>query len=179
MMGRCGRPQDPQFAGYGGRGIFVCDAWARSFDEYAIWLIEASGGDLTLQVDREDNDGPYSPENCRMVTRLVNAQNKRNNVWLTAYGETKVLAEWARDERCVVSDRELARRVSNGWESIRALTDTPVPGPRRKTHCPKDHELTPENRYERGDGYLICKTCAKAAAKAQYYNQKNTTRSTT
>jgi hypothetical protein len=35
-----------------------------------------------LDIDRIDNNLDYTPKNCRWTTRKVNANNKRNTVWL-------------------------------------------------------------------------------------------------
>ena len=69
-----------------------------------------------------DNDGPYSPDNCRWVTRSQNLRNRRTNRLETAWGETKTLADWGEDARCTVSKGTLASRVRYGWHFEDALT---------------------------------------------------------
>lgn len=107
------------FKYYGARGVSVCDEWTKDADAYIDWAL-ANGfkKNSGLQVDREDNDGPYSPENCRIVTTIVNANNKSNNFIVAAFGETKTVAEWTRDNRCAVSYGTL-------WERLRSHRDTP------------------------------------------------------
>ena len=39
--------------------------------------------------------GNYEPDNCRWVTSIIQARNRRNNHKETYKGETKNLAEWA------------------------------------------------------------------------------------
>lgn len=82
MVRRCHDPRAEQFKDYGGRGIFVCDEWRASAHAFIKWAIN-SGYSIGLQIDRIDNNGPYTPSNCRFVTRLINSNNKRNNVRLS------------------------------------------------------------------------------------------------
>lgn len=82
MIARCYNPKVRGFENYGGRGIVVCDEWCGSPRAFISWAVKA-GWQAGLQLDRENNDGPYSPGNCRFVTRLQNANNKRNNVRLS------------------------------------------------------------------------------------------------
>lgn len=79
MKTRCYNPKVRGFKDYGGRGIFVCDEWRNSLRAFVVWAIKA-GWQSGLQLDRENNDGPYSPGNCRWVTRKRNMRNCRNTL---------------------------------------------------------------------------------------------------
>ena len=70
MKGRCYRPKAQSFHNYGGRGIYVCDEWRGDFRAFSDWC-KANGHGPGLQLDRIDNDGPYAPWNCRLVTRAA------------------------------------------------------------------------------------------------------------
>jgi hypothetical protein len=105
---------------YGARGVRVCDEW-QSFINFRDWAT-SHGYDDSLQLDRIDPNGNYEPNNCRWVTTLVNASNKRNTRFLTAFGETKPLAEWTRDPRCKVKRQALWMRLKIGWKPEEALT---------------------------------------------------------
>lgn len=122
MHSRCYNSGDPMFPYYGGRGIKVCLEW-NDVNAYINWAIENGWSKSSgLQIDRKDNDGDYSPTNCRVVDKVTNANNKSNNRKFTAFGETKTVAEWSRDHRCVVSYATLWQRVSVGWYGEDALT---------------------------------------------------------
>lgn len=124
MRARCGNPNHDAYPYYGGRGITVCAEWISDLGAFARWAISA-GWKPGLQVDRRNSDGPYSPQNCRIVTRQENMQNKRSNVFIVAFGESKCLAEWTRDSRCVVGHRCLGVRIRSGWPPERAITEPP------------------------------------------------------
>lgn len=63
---------------YGGRGIKVCERWSEPENKGLVNFIEDMGGTYQqgLQLDRKDNNGHYSPENCRWVTRQQNNFNR-------------------------------------------------------------------------------------------------------
>lgn len=75
MIRRCHCADDAGYPRYGGRGIAVCDEWRDSFEAFYSWVV-ANGWGEGLEIDRRDNNGHYSPENCRFVTPTQNQQNK-------------------------------------------------------------------------------------------------------
>lgn len=92
---RCTNPKTPYFDSYGGRGIKVCEEWMNDFQAFYDWAM-SNGYKEGLQIDRIDNDGDYTPENCRWVTKTINANNKRNNLLIEHNGICHTAAEWSR-----------------------------------------------------------------------------------
>ena len=76
MKKRCLNKKDPGYKNYGGRGIYVCDLWLKSFQAFYSWCL-ASGYASGLSLDRAENDGPYSPDNCRWADRSTQQLNSR------------------------------------------------------------------------------------------------------
>lgn len=121
LKSRCKSINSLSYKNYGGRGICVCDDWIINFENFEKWAIE-NGYNDTLSIDRKDVNGNYCPENCKWSNRKDQGNNKRNNIPLTIYNETKNISQWVADPRCVVSSHCLYYRINSGWEPELALT---------------------------------------------------------
>jgi hypothetical protein len=89
---RCLAPNAINHERYGGRGITICSDWIKSFTSFYEWAISA-GWAPGLQIDRIDNEGNYSPMNCRFVEPAENARNRRSNKFCYLDGEKIIFAE--------------------------------------------------------------------------------------
>lgn len=121
MINRCENKNNPKYNIYGKRGISICKRWREDFGMF----MEDMGTkpSSNYSIDRIDVNGNYEPSNCRWATPVEQMNNIRKNRSLTAFGETKTIANWSRDERCSVGRRLLsARIVKLGWEPEKAIT---------------------------------------------------------
>lgn len=100
MNQRCSNSKTKQFDDYGGRGITVEWKNFESFhtDMYAQYQRQAKKyGEYNLSIDRIDNNGNYSKNNCRWTTKSVQMRNRRNNHMITFKGKTLCITDWAKE----------------------------------------------------------------------------------
>lgn len=115
MRGRCENPNNPKFHRYGGRGIRVCERWL-DFAAFAEDMGERPAG---ATLDRRDNDGHYSKENCRWTTMRTQNRNRSDNRLLTARGRTACVTEWSGIVN--LNTKTIRARLAKGWSHERIL----------------------------------------------------------
>lgn len=125
MNRRCYHTNRKDYPHYGGRGITVCDRWREQegvgFDNF----VEDMGISYedNLELDRIDNDEPYSPDNCRWATRSEQCLNRRGfevNSYLEHEGQILNLPKLSRETgipRQILWDR----LFKLGWTLEKAL----------------------------------------------------------
>lgn len=119
MIVRCKYPSATGFERYGGRGITVCEEWARSFEAFYAYVGPRPSPRHSL--DRYPNvNGNYEPGNVRWASTIEQARNKRSTVTVTVGSETRPLAEWC--ERQGLKYSIVKDRIHKlGWDPVRAL----------------------------------------------------------
>jgi hypothetical protein len=122
MMSRCYDQANARYHRYGGRGINVCRRW----HDVSAFLEDMGDPPKTSkvrgsQIERNDNDKGYSPENCRWATPKEQSRNRSNTIFVEFRGETKPLAEWI--EELGLPYPPIRRRIiDRGWTVEEAFT---------------------------------------------------------
>lgn len=118
VIQRCTNKKAPGYKYYGGRGVTVCDRWRKSFEMFRADM--GARPSLAHTIDRIDNDGDYTPGNCRWATSHVQHRNRSDSIMITHDGETRCAADWA---KIVGLHRDVIRsRLQRGWSDADALT---------------------------------------------------------
>lgn len=71
---RCYNKENKDYHLYGARGIYLCPRWLYSFKNFVEDMGERPKG---YSIDRINNDGPYSPQNCKWSSSFEQRKNQR------------------------------------------------------------------------------------------------------
>jgi hypothetical protein len=119
MKTRCYNPKNHKYHRYGARGIEICPEWKDSFSTFLAWALN-NGYEEHLTIERKDNDGNYSPENCRWATPKEQSNNNSRNVLLTHNGRTQNITQWATELN--MPYRLISGRIKLKWDTEKILT---------------------------------------------------------
>jgi len=128
MLARCYCQGCPSYKDYGARGVTVDKCW-RGFPE-GFNVFVADMGELpsaNMTIERVDNDGPYSPNNCIWADRRTQALNRRRTIWITVGEVTLCATDWAR--QLGVSSTTLksrAKTIGSYEEAVESFTWWPL-----------------------------------------------------
>lgn len=119
MKYRCYNEKCKNYKDYGGRDIKMCDEWYNSMENfYNDMVIGYIKGEVEL--DRINVNGNYCKENCRWVTQTQNANNKRNNKYISMNGIVRTAAEWGR--LLGIKDNTITNRLKRGLSVEKSLS---------------------------------------------------------
>jgi hypothetical protein len=143
LRDRCYNPRSQRYGRYGARGIKVCDSWRDSFENF--YQDMGPRPSKAHSIERINNDGDYSPHNCKWATRTEQNRNRSDNIMLEYGGESMTMTEWSR--RFGIGAKTLELRLKAGWTTEKALT-TPVaarrwrckPGKKAQAQPPREGE---------------------------------------
>ncbi len=126
MRVRCSKEDGRDYKDWGGRGITVCDEWLdleKGFALFEEWATK-NGWREGLTLDRVDNDGNYTSENCQWATRKQQARNRRSNRMVNPFGEGEMPLIEAVEKYSPKSlnYHQVKKRLNRGWDLKDALT---------------------------------------------------------
>lgn len=114
---RCYDKKNPRYPRYGGRGITVCREWLASANQFYADMGDPPKGH---SLNRINNDGDYTKENCEWADHVTQANNKSNNIRIDFDGRVQTASEWARE--LGVRATVVRKRLRRGWTAEAALT---------------------------------------------------------
>lgn len=106
----------PSYRHYGKRGITICPQWQDDFDQFLKDMGHRPEG---MSLERKNNEGHYTPENCTWGTRCEQAGNTRRNIVVEWQGAACNLMDVARTEQ--VDYPCLRYRYNNGMDLVEAV----------------------------------------------------------
>lgn len=104
------------YPAYGGRGIKLCSRW----QDFSNFLADIGPRPSARHsVGRIDNNGDYSPGNCRWETPEQQHNNKRTNRLIRFGSKRQSATRWARE--IGLNPSTVLTRLREGWSERKAL----------------------------------------------------------
>lgn len=115
MRERCQNNMHRNYHRYGGRGITVCDEW----DDFLVFVADMGPRPPGTSLERIDNDGGYSPSNCKWATKVEQCNNRYNTTFVEYDGRKVAMTILAREHG--LNPRLVRERLRLGWTITQAL----------------------------------------------------------
>lgn len=128
MKSRVLNPRSPVFHHYGGRGITICNRWLGQNGFANFFADMGPRPSPKHSIERVDNEGPYSPDNCVWANKTAQARNTRRNLLVTYNGETKTAGAW--EAVIGIKACTIYSRIQRGWSAEEAITTPRLTGKR-------------------------------------------------
>lgn len=153
----------------------MCNEWLHNFEAFSSWSKENGYSD-SLTIDRIDNNGNYSPDNCRWITHAEQQRNRNNNVRVEHNGKSKTIAEWSRS--LGLSDKLLYKRYNSAIKHkgfctyedlINHASYKPIYTERYKNRKPRPSRIVEQYSI---DGELL-DTFSLVEAESRGFNKQN------
>jgi len=167
MKARCLNPNNKHYANYGARGIKICNNWINDFNQFVHDMGERPQG---YSIDRINNDGDYSPNNCKWSTKKEQQRNRRITRYVTIEGVKYLVCEIAEKydfkwdtivqrAKTAKTFDELVNKTRKVYKEGLALGGK-ASGAKKQamTHCKAGHEFTEANTHIY-KGWRRCRIC--------------------
>ena len=167
MKARCLNPSNKHYQNYGGRGIKICNDWINDFKQFVQDMGERPKG---YSIDRINNDGDYTPNNCKWSTKKEQQRNRRITKYVTIEGVKHLVCEIAEKydfkwdtivqrAKTAKTFNELVDKTRKVYKEGLALGGK-ASGAKKQamTHCKAGHEFTEANTHIY-KGWRRCRTC--------------------
>jgi hypothetical protein len=146
MKSRCYNVNNPGYKNYGGRGIKVCERWLEKGTGFKNFFADMGmRPSKEYSIDRIDNDGDYSQENCRWATKKEQVLNTRRNVRYEWNGNLYTLSEI--EDITGINRTTLKSRLKSGTD-----IDTAI---KQKTQIKADFEYLISNKIKFGRIHIL------------------------
>lgn len=121
MKNRCTNPNCNRHKFYKDKGIKVCDRWLgpNGFQNFIADMGMRPGP--SYSIDRIDNEGDYTPGNCRWATKKEQSNNQSRNLIICYNGREQTLALWC--DELGLNYQRTWKRLKDGWDTKRAFEE--------------------------------------------------------
>lgn len=138
MKQRCNNKENRSYKRYGERGITYDPRW----EQFEYFYADMGEKPMFLSLDRIDNNGNYTKENCRWASPHTQMNNTRKNRFITYKGETITVAEASK--RSGIKYQTLMSRIRRNTTEVELFAELLKPTSARYglNRIMKSHTIT-------------------------------------